>query len=205
MRDSLSDAMRRIEALIAPGPVSGERTQQLSKVDLRRVCLDVNISVEERKKAIVTLVDRYSIEPDVSECLRILLDDEETELVRQAIEVAPPFAPLVRERIRQLLDDPRPLIWQAAASALARKKDHSGLPLMLQWATRGDREHRRAGLAAIAFLLIPEQHLQVVESICEEGPRDDEDELLLIDALRLAESRVNFWRTNATIRGNDDE
>ena len=46
----------------------------------------------------------------------------------------------------------------------------------------------------MGFLLIPEEHLAVVESICEEGPRDDEDEAVLVDALRVAEGRVAFWR-----------
>ncbi len=79
---------------------------------------------------------------------------------------------------------------------LARKKDHAILPRMQAFGRgRWQRLHRRAGLAAVGmFLLIPEEHLAFVESICEDGPRDDEDEAILVDALRVAEARVAFWR-----------
>ena len=126
-------------------------------------------------------------------------------LVHEAIKIAPPFDLRIIARIREFLDDPRQSIWEAAASALARKKDHTSLNRMLTWARRGDRLHRRVGLAAIAFLLIPEQHLLVVESICEDGPRDDEDEAVLIDALRVAESRMAFWKKNALNQSDDEE
>ena len=194
--DLLAESLRRVEALMSRGTAtpSGDAATLES---LRETVLDQGAPSQSRRSALDEMSERLRGEPEYSALVLILIDDPDLDLARDAIASAPPFDAKVIARLRDLLDDPRPVIWGAAASALARKKDHAILPRMLAWARRGDADHRHAGLAAVAFLLIPEQHLAVVESICDEGPRNDDDEAVLIDALRVADARVTFWR-NAT-------
>ncbi len=194
--ESLAESLRRVEALMCRGTASPP-TEATSLESLRDAVLDRSAPSQVRRSALTELSERLSREPEYSAIVLTLIDDPDLNLARDAIATAAPFDAKVIARLRDLLDDPRREIWEAAASALARKKDHAILPRMLAWARRGDADHRRAGLAAVAFLLIPEQHLAVVESICDEGPRNDDDEAVLIDALRVAEARVTFWR-NAT-------
>lgn len=174
--------------------ISCSAPDSASSESLRRTVLDDAVPSQERRSALAQLSERLRGEPEYSTIVMTLIDDRDADLVVDAIASAPPFDAKVIARLRELLDDPRPEIWRAAASSLARKKDHATLPRMLAWARRGDAAHRCAGLAAVAFLLIPQQHLAVVESICEDGPRDDDDEAVLVNALRIAESRVAFWR-----------
>lgn len=197
----LAESLRRVEALMSRGTAtpSGDAATLES---LRETVLNQGAPSQARRSALDAMSERLRGEPEYSALVLILIDDPDLDLARDAIASAPPFDAKVIARLRDLLNDPRPEIWRAAASALARKKDHAILPRMLAWARRGDADHRRAGLAAVAFLLIPEQHLAVVESICDEGPRNDDDEAVLIDALRVAEARVTFWR-NATGEAGD--
>ena len=197
MDDSLAETLRRVEALRASlGPPDGSvaLAPDAPTEDLRRMVGDRTVPPADRRAAFSALADRLRGEPDLSEMILGILGEPDPVLAPLAIACAPPFDSRVMDRIRSLLDDPTPEIWEAAASALSRKKDRSILPRMLSWSREGDLSHRRAGLAAVAFLLIPEEHLAVVEAICEDGPRDDEDEAVLVEALRVAESRVAFWR-----------
>lgn len=197
MDDSLSERMKRVESLIAGRGGVGPRREDLdsaSVADLRRAVEDRSAPSADRRESLLALSERLLGEPEFSEVVLALIDGPDADLAREAIALAPPFDGRVIDRLRAALDDPRPGIWEASASALSRKKDRAVLPRMLAWASRGDAAHRRAGLAAVAFLLIPEEHLAAVEAICEDGPRDDEDEAVLVEALRVAESRVAFWR-----------
>lgn len=196
MDSSLSDSLNRVEALIARagGPAAETGLGSASIETLRRVVEDRSAPLADRRAALRGLEAHLRGERAFSDLILALIDDPDEDLAREAIASAPPFDGRVVERLRMLMDDPRPAIWEAAASALSRKKDRAILPRMLAWARSGDAEHRRVGLVAVGFLLIPEEHLAVIESICEEGPRDEADELLLIDALRVAEGRVAFWR-----------
>lgn len=197
MDDSLSERMKRIDSLLAgPGkPVSSDEAMESASIAaLRALVEDRTAPTARRRAALVSLSERLRGEADFSEIVLARIDDPEEGLAREAIGLAPPFDGRVIGRLRRLLDDPRPGIWSAAASALSRKKDREILARMLTWARNGDALHRRAGLAAVAFLLIPEEHLAVVEAICEDGPRDAEDEAVLVEALRVAEARVVFWR-----------
>ena len=196
MDDSLYETWGRITNLLA-----GETTRSSEKIldglttsELKAIVKDRSKDSIDRCSVLSELSERLRGEPEYSAIVLALIDDPNLNLARDAIASAPPFDAKVIARLREMLDDPRPEIWEAAASALSRKKDHATLPRMLSWARRGDLAHRRVGLAAVAFLLIPEQHLAVVESICENGPRDDDDEAVLVEALRIAESRVAFWR-----------
>jgi hypothetical protein len=197
MDESLSERLARVDALIAKTQGQPQDSGSLASVpveSLRQTVEDRSRPSAERLAAFSALSDRLRGEGELSEIVLTMIDDPDEELALNAIREAPPFDARVIDRLRCLLDDPRPALWQASASALSRKKDHSLLPRMLDWARNGDADHRRAGLSAVAFLLIPEEHLAVVEEICEDGPRDEHDELVLIEALRVAEGRVAFWR-----------
>jgi hypothetical protein len=206
MDDTLSESLRRVESLIAGHDAVASLAPLTGDVaSLRRSALDGSLSSSERRAAFAALAERLQGEREFSEIVLRLFDDTDLDVVRDAIHAAPPFDPRVMGRLRDLSEDDRPEVWQAAASSLARKKDHASLPKMLSWARTGDAAHRRAGLSAVAFLLIPEQHLAVVEAICEDGPRDDEDEAILVEALRVAESRVAFWRRATQCRDSDSQ
>ncbi len=191
MDDSLSESLRRVEALKIGHVDSREHSTTEA---LRRIAENQSAGSDVRRSAFAQLAERSAGEPALSEVILLLIDDPDIDLARDAIAAAPPFDGRVIARLRQLLDDPRASIWEAAAMTLSRKKDHSILPIIVEWARRGDRDHRRLGLSAVAFLLTPEPHLAFVELVCEEGPRDDEDEAVLIAALRVAALRVTFWR-----------
>jgi len=191
MDDSLSESLRRVEALKIGHADSREDSTAEA---LRQTAENQSAGSDARRSAFTRLAERSAGEPGLSEVILTLIDDPDIDLARDAIAAAPPFDGRVMARLRQLLDDARPSIWEAGAMALSRKKDHSILPIIVEWARRGDRNHRRVGLSAVAFLLTPEPHLAFVESVCEEGPRDDEDEAVLVSALRVAELRVTFWR-----------
>lgn len=192
MDDSLSESLRRIEALKI-GETTPSRDEESSD-QLSDIVSDRSIPLPDRKRALDALSERWVGEPQFSELLLSLLNDPDDEITPEAIAAAPPFDASVILRLRQLLGDTRPVVWGSAALALARKKHHEILPLMADWSRRGDAARRRVGLSAVGFLLTPEPHLAFIESICEDGPRDDLDEAVLVQALRVAESRVAFWR-----------
>lgn len=196
MSDSLSETMKRVEALLANQEMSQvDESASLQPSSALMACVeDQARTSSERIAALRILSERLQGESELSDLILGLMGDPEPSIVTEAFLAAPPFDVRVNQRMRSLLDDPRTSIWQAAAQSLARKKDRAILPLMMIWARDGDVLHRRTGLAAVAFLLIPEEHLEVVEAICEEGARDDEDEAILVEALKVAEARVQFWR-----------
>jgi hypothetical protein len=196
MDNSLSDTLKRVQALDA-GVATTRPNEAASIADLLRTAQDPLETSEIRIAAISALSDRLRGENSLSDLFLIWIDDLNVKIAVEAIATAPPFDPRIIIRLRTLLDDPRPEMWQAAASALARKKDHEVYPRMLDWAKQGDAEHRKVGIKAVAFLLRPEEHLEVIEAICEDGPRDETDEQVLIEALRVADSRVAYWRKNA--------
>lgn len=195
MDEQLSETLRRVEALNLGqgGPVRDE----ISSERLRQIAGDISASVSDRRSALARLSENSEADQDFANLILRLIDDSEADLAREAIAIVPPFDGRAMGRLRQLICDPRPEIWEAAALSLARKKSGEILPIMADWVRRGDPAHRRVGLSAIAFLLTPEPHLAFVESICEEGPRDDADEAILIDALKIADARVAFWRRAA--------
>lgn len=177
MDESLAGRMQRVEALLhdaTPHPPQAEIDHPTETLQQR--ALDRKANSTERVHAFKTLAERWHGEPPLSGLVLALLDDPDPELVGLAIRQAPAYDMRIMGRLQSLLDDPRPAIWSAAASSLARKKVRAVLPKMMEWSRSGDPDHRREGLAAIAFLLIPEEHLRFVESICELGPIDDRDE-----------------------------
>ena len=195
MDDSLSESLRRVQALnVGLGEPSRD---PISSESLRRIAEDRTAPSADRRSAFAMFSEQFVGEAALSELILTFIDDPDIDVARDAIAAVPPFDGRILARLRQLLGDPRPVIWEASALALARKKCHEILPLMVEWARRGDAAHRRVGLSAVAFLLTPEPHLEFVESVCEDGPRDDEDESVLVDALRVAEARVAFWRKAA--------
>lgn len=206
MDDSLAARMKRVEALLAnSGTPSHSSEIATSTEDLQQRVKDRSAGSPVRREAFAVLAERWHAEPELSQLVLAILDDPDAELVSDAIRSAPAYDTSLLERLRSLLLDPRPEIWKAAASSLARKKDRAVLGTMMSWARTGDPEHRREGLAAIAFLLIPEEHLEFVETICELGPIDEADEQVLIHALNVAEARVAFWRKALKLDEGDSD
>ncbi len=195
MGESFADKMKRVENILASsGTPKLEEESAESEETLRQVVANRSLASEMRRTAFTSLAERWQGEPKFSNFVQHVILDPDVDLACEAIRHAPSYDVKVLDRLHELLDDPRDAIASAAASSLARKKDRAVLPKMMLWVQSGVPHRRRDGLAAVAFLLIPEEHLAFVESICEIGPIDDDDEQVLIEALKVAEMRVAFWR-----------
>ncbi len=193
MDEALADRLKAVLSRLE-GPEKAEVAPTGSTADLAGTAEDPSRSVHDRTSALIELSERRKGEPEVSALLLKLLDDPDETIVRAAIAECPPFDARLIGRLRSLLADPRPSIVEAAASALARRKDREILPFLAAWSRGIDRDRRRIGLEAIAYLLVPEEHLRFVEDVVERGVWDDQDEALLVEHLARAEKRVAFWR-----------
>lgn len=202
MDESIRERLRRVEALIGPLENVVPSGRAATTEALRLTVADRGAGPAERRSALAILAERCKGEPEFSEVLNALIDDPDPELVATAIAACPPFDGRLIARIRTLLDDPRPAIWTASARALARRKDRAIASKLLDWTVRGDSEHRREGLAALNFLLLPPEQRAIVAALIERGPRDDGDAAILAEALALAEARLAAWgRTRGESEG----
>jgi hypothetical protein len=202
MDESIRERLKRIEALIGPSETEFSRRLDTTTEALWKAIADRGAGTAERRSALAILAERSKGEPEFSEVLNDLLDDPDPEIVAAAIAACPPFDGRLIARIRTLLDDPRSAIWMASARALARRKDRAIGSKLLDWAVQGDRAHRREGLAALGFLLLPQEMRAIVAALIERGPRDEEDEAMLVEALALAEERLASW---GRVRGESEE
>lgn len=193
MEESIGERLRRIEALIGPPEAEVPMQTGATIEALRHAVADRSASPAERRSSLAILAERCKGEPGLSDVILGLIDDPEPGLAAAAIAACPPFDGRLIGRLRTLLDDPRPEVWPAAARALARRKDRSIASALLDWVVRGDRAHRQEGVVCLGFLLLPQEMNAIVRALIERGPRDVEDEVLLNEALALAESRLASW------------
>jgi hypothetical protein len=200
-----------VEAVHRRNRDSREQYQRLKDAPvslLRRILIDRAAPTEARGNALGILLQRK--DAAVPELLPELFEDP--ELGHQAIRHCPltdaGFAafpgcqrdPKVVERVRGLLDHARDRIWSCAALALARAKDETLRPRLLNWFHKGDQGHRNVAIEALIELDAAEA-AGVFRESWQSGGRDDEDRLVLAGALlRLGDTRALDFLEAATQR-----
>jgi hypothetical protein len=172
---------------------------------LAAMARDTAHTAEVRRQALVTFVARNRTEAAASDLILELMHDAVESIVLAAIAVALPFDIRQRERMTALLDDDRPAVWQAAAEALARRKERALLPRFTAWAMSPDSARRRAGLLAVCWIVNPHERLHFLKSAWEGGwPRDDAERILVAEQLvNLRDELPKDWLAEAAAA--DDE
>src|SRR3954471_7191736 len=115
MNPSLSESLRRVNALIAgQGPSNPDRASldAIPVEILRQTAANRSAPSSDRRAALSALSERLRGESGFSEIVLLLVDAPNDPLPREAILAAPPFDVRVIERLRLLLDDPRPAVWE---------------------------------------------------------------------------------------------
>jgi hypothetical protein len=200
MADAIPDRIQRALARAAEAIPQAEteadrqrRRLESAPDDLLRVVLhDRGEPHVARVIALNTLAFRLRREPTLTDLLLPLFDDPDVELARAAIQQAPPFDPRMTERLRALLDDPRPSHWSAAATALARRKDPAVVSRLMAWFRRGDQAHRNVAFSNLSWVLDPEDHLALLLRAWEVGGHDDDDRAMLAAGLLSLGEALGF-------------
>src|SRR4051794_34090962 len=94
MDPSLSDSLRRVEALMATlvGTTSGRHDlSAVSVAELRKMAEDRSAPSSDRRAALSNLADRLAGEKEFADLVLTLIDDPDEDLARDAIGHAPPF------------------------------------------------------------------------------------------------------------------
>lgn len=169
MSDPIQKRLQRVlaqaEAVVPSGASTGRLQRQcevMTDEALEGLARDRAADAAVRARALTVFVARHRLEPEASALLLDLLDDPEEGVVLAAIAEAPAFVAALRDRLRQMLDDPRPARAHAAARALARRKDRAIVPVLLSWlAASQGIERRLAALSGLRWLLEPAEALAV--------------------------------------------
>ena len=164
-----------------------QRLEHAPAEQLRQIVSDITASSAARGNALLFLLQRR--DAALPELLPELFEDR--ELGHMAIRYCRPTRPIVLERLRGLLNHPRDRVWPGAAMALARAKDESLRPRLLDWFQHGDQGHRNLAIEALIALDSPEAAKVCWES-WSSGGRDEED-CLILSACRCAWVKRGFW------------
>ena len=187
MDDTVPERLRRVLARVAETNRQEEASanQHLRECEtatddaLRSTVSDRSAPSIERRNALITLASRLRRDRTLTDVVLPLFHDPDVDLVRDAIRCAPPFDPRAMDALRALLDASSPAVWSEAAMALSRRKDPKILPRLLDWFRDGDTDHRNAALGCFAYLLGPDDRLDLLETAWDEGGRDEEDRAIL--------------------------
>src|SRR5579862_4408850 len=122
-----------------------QRLQHAPAEQLRQIVCDPAELLAARGNALGILLQRR--DAGIAELLPDLFEDP--ELGHMAIRYCLVTTPTVVEMLRRLLDHPRDRIWSGAAAALARAKDESLRPRLLDWFHHGDQDHRNVAIEVL--------------------------------------------------------
>ncbi|HEV3256735.1 MAG TPA: hypothetical protein VG013_07650 [Gemmataceae bacterium] len=138
-----------------------------------------------RGNALLILLKRK--DPMIPELLPELFEDP--ALGHLAIRYCPVSDPRVSLRLRGLLDHCRDRVWSQAALALARAKDETLRPRLLEWFHQGDLGHRNVAIEGLIHLDAG-QATEIFRHRWGSGGLGEEDRLVLAAALlRLGDTR----------------
>lgn len=193
MNETPHERLRRLANAIGQTPVEPiVLAASMSTEELCLIARDPSRDSATRIQAVAALLEQAKTEEIAANVVMSLLDDANEQVALFAVSRSQAFDQRQRERLARMLDDPRPAFWQAAAEALARRKERALLPLFLNWLRQDDGAHRLAGLRALCWILNPHERMHFLESACASGwPRDDHERLQLAEqlgALRSAQA-----------------
>lgn len=181
-------------------------TESLGDPALIALARDRTSETTARIAALDRFVRRNLTERAAVDLVRELLDEDDEQIVVASIALAPPYDAALRSRLAELLDDPRPAIWQAAAEALARRKERTLLAHFLRWTQTDDAQRRRAGLMSVCWILNPPERLYFLGSAWDSNwPRSDDERLLVAELLLgVDDSRAHTWLAEACASNHDE-
>jgi len=156
---------------------------------LRGLVRDPAGSTAARGNALLILLMRK--DPMIPELLPELFEDP--DLGHLAIRSCPVSDPRVSLRLRDLLNHPRDRVWSLAAFALARAKDESLRPRLLEWFHRGDHGHRNVAIEGL-IQLDDGRAAEIFRQSWDSEALGEEDRLVLAAALlRLGDTCGLAW------------
>jgi hypothetical protein len=170
--------------------------EEADDATLRAVLSDRTGSEVVRGTALMVLLARNRLRRDrtLSDILLPLWDDPDKHLARMAIEQTPPLDPEMAGRLHALLDNSERLIWSTSASVLARRKDTTIIPRLLEWFREGDQDYRNVAWSCLCFnqLLEPDECRTLLREAWDAGGRDDDDRAMLAIGLLGLGDRVGW-------------
>jgi len=188
-----SDPAEYVRRLEAETDAQRRRLEGLDAEDLKRVLRDQSEPTAARQIAMEQLFLRFRKSADFGamqvDWLADLMEDPDPPIADLAIKHCPLREEHLRARVRALLDSPRDRTRADAAHALARVKDETILPRLLEWLEGPSEPMRNLAIGGLQILNTPEAR-STLEAAYQQGGRDEKDRTVLAMALlRLGDTR----------------
>lgn len=185
-----AEYVRRLEAEI---DAARRRLEPLGAEELKRILRGRSEPRATRQIAFEKLIHRFlgsdEFHAMLVDWLADLMADPDPAIADMAINHCPLRDERHRAQVRELLDSPRDRIRATAAVALARAKDETILPKLLEWLDGPSEPMRNAAIEGLQTLNTPETRA-ALETAYQQGGRDENDRTVLaIALLRLGDTR----------------